>query len=135
MTNSIKQSQWSAEEISTAKKIIETNQELPIGDRFSMVGRILNRTASAVQFKWYQHINKIRQSDSVFVNHAETSDALIKIRTAKVYEALTGEIFLDEKLAIHSNVNYILEQMQVADNIYEWMINNKDKVQYILNSK
>jgi hypothetical protein len=135
MTNTNKQSQWSAEEIATTKKIMETNTNLPIGDRFSMIGRILNRTPNAVQFKWYQHIKNVRASDSVFVASEPIKDNLIKVRTAKVYEALTGEVFLEEALAIHANTNYILEQMESADNLYNWMIDNKDKVQYILNSK
>jgi hypothetical protein len=135
MTNTNKQSQWSTEEIAAVRKIMTTNPNLSLTDRFNLAGRVVNRSGAAVQFKWYQHIKNVRQTDEVFVAREITKDTLIKVRTAKVYEALTGEVFLDEALATHANVNYILEQMQVADNIYEWMINNKDKVQYILNSK
>jgi hypothetical protein len=136
MTNQVKNSVWNTEELSTARSIILTNKDKNMEERFQIAGRVLGRTSSAVQFKWYNHIKNIRSIDEVVTpTPVQTSSpSLVKVKTVKAYEALTGEIFLDEKVAVEANVNYILNKLESTDNLYKFIKENKEMITYLMNN-
>jgi hypothetical protein len=141
MTHKALNQPWSNEEIALVRNIMNGNPDLKPGEKIAKAADAVNRTPNAVQFKWYTHIAKIRLSDESIIEplkelpKEQKVDKFIKTKTVQAYIGLTGQVFLKHEDALNSNINYILEEMENTDNLYTYITENKEYVEYLISTK
>lgn len=134
MTHKAINKPWDESEILKVRQIMTSNDHINPTERIKLAAQQVDRTFNSVQFKWYTHIKKIRAASTDVITD-DTPQPLISTKQAKVYIDMKGQAFLSKQEAVDSNINYILIEMENTDNLYTWMLDNKDKVNFILNSK